>query len=139
MNVKQTAIALFNQEWLDFQGGSNLSWIKKGAGCVQIHHTDRATTCVNFYFHAENAVVDLSGDIVDGDGWLRFQYADPVFPSNLIALLYRRALGYVRKFRDTIPLFEYTEQVLNLLLTKHERLDTSGCNRDAGVLVVGCD
>lgn len=139
MNVREAAIALFNQEWKDFQDNPNTKWRQKVTLLTYIYFHDVAATFLNCYFHAENAVMDLSEDMAGDIGWARFPYSDPAFPNNLIELLYRRALRYVRRFSHNIPLFEKVEQTLNLLIAKHKHLHMGCYDRDTSILEVSGD
>lgn len=139
MDVREAAIALFNQEWKDFQDKPNLAWTSKGTLCTNIQCDNGIVLFIDCYFHVENVVVDLAGDIIGEGGWIRIHYSDPTFPNNLIELLYRRALDYICSFRESIPLFEQVEQTLNLLIAKHKHLHMGYCDRDTSILEVSSD
>ncbi len=135
-DVQQAAIALLTEGFQEFDG-IHLSWPTEHTCHVLRKEGDSSTCLADIYFHADNAIIDLSKHVSDGTGWKRFQYADPAYPCNLIELLYRRGLDWLRRL--DLPHLQETEQTVHFLLAENERLHLGLHDGGPGVLVVGRD
>lgn len=142
-DVQEAAIALFAEGFQEFEE-VHLSWPNEHTCYVLRRGGDGSTCLADLYFHADNAILDLAKDVSDGTGWKRFQYADPAYPHNLIELLYRRCLDWLRdvyRLGDALGAgaaahLQKTEQAVHLLLAENQRLHLGLDDGRPGVLVV---
>ncbi len=116
MKIQEAATALFAQGFKEFEG-VHLSW-PTDTNCMVINRENGSSKqLADLYFHSDNIVVDLFL-MKGGVNWLRYEYADPAFPYNLIDLLYHKILDYFGRHSR----FQEIKKIIDLLLAENKRL-----------------
>lgn len=134
MNVQAAAIALFNQEFKEFErvcllwSSSQVCYVWRDSGNGKIH-------LAALFFHSDNVIVDLG----NGTSWKKFLYADPVFPHDLINLLYHHFRDWFQHaiLDDSIAVdLKQVQETIDLLIIENERFYVTDDNRSTSVVVV---
>lgn len=144
-DVTKAAIGLFAEGFQDFEA-VHTSWPNEHSCYILRHHADGSTLLGTLYFHNDNVILDPSPELGDG-AWIRFPYADPAYPFNLIELLYDRLRGYLRhlyRFGDALSAgatlhLQKTEESIDLLLAHNQRLHLGEADGRPSVLVIAPD